>query len=147
MVSYSNSQTFKLKIDWWFPFFIYSPSMVLFIAASFYYWNEPILILPIVSIFSFATFNFIYGYIRMFLSKVIVSGMNIIFDYYFFRWKVRLPSLIAIQKVQRFSPIGSMSIHQIALISKERIIFINDVTHFESFKQRVLIDYDRQKKL
>jgi hypothetical protein len=142
-----KKETYDLEIDWWFPFFIFSPSMIFFIIASWYYWHEPLTVIPVILLFSFATFNFVYGYIRMFLSKIIVQDDGLIYDYFFIHWKVMIPPVFRMQRVARFSPIGSMTFRQIALISSQKIIYINDTVDYERFKKRLLIDYGGEKKL
>jgi hypothetical protein len=142
-----KKETYDLEIDWWFPFFIFSPSMFLFMGSSWYFWNEPLTVIPVMIIFSFASVNFIYGYSRMFLAKVILQDDVLIYDYFFIQLKTTLSPLTNIQYVSRFSPLGSMTLRQIALIRGTKIVYVNDIVQFERFRQRVLIDYGGKKKL
>jgi hypothetical protein len=142
-----KKHTFDLVVDWWLPFFIFSPSMMLFMLSAWYFWHEPLTALPVMVIFSFATLNFVYGYIRMFGSKVILHKDQLIYDYFFIRFKITIPPLVTIQRVARFSPIGSMTLRQIALISSHKIIYVNDIVNYKQFRERVLIDYGGEKKL
>ena len=142
-----KKETYDLEIDWWFPFFIFSPSMILFMGSSWYFWNEPLTVIPVMIIFSFASVNFIYGYSRMFLAKVILQDDVLIYDYFFIQLKTTISPLMNIQYVSRFSPLGSMTLRQIALIRGTKIVYVNDIVQLERFRQRVLIDYGGKKKL
>jgi hypothetical protein len=83
----------------------------------------------------------------MFLSKVIITEDSLILDYFFIRWKKPRSGIITLQRVLRFAPIGSMSVHQIAWVMDGRVIYINDVQNYPLFKSLFLIDYPGQKKL
>jgi hypothetical protein len=142
-----KATTFEFVIDWWFPFFIFSPSMIVFIAYAIAFWNHPFDWVHVILLFTLATLNFIYGYVRMFLSKVIITEDSLILDYFFIRWKIPRSGIITLQRVLRFAPIGSMSVHQIAWVMDGRVIYINDVQNYPLFKSLFFIDYPGQKKL
>jgi hypothetical protein len=81
------------------------------------------------------------------LPILILQDDVLIYDYFFIQLKTTISPLMNIQYVSRFSPLGSMTLRQIALIRGTKIVYVNDIVQFERFRQRVLIDYGGKKKL